>query len=92
VGEVGIHLEYEIILSLQRPAKTGDVGGSEPKLLCPMDHMNPGVVGGNAIDDRSRTIWRAIVHYQDLERRILRQNRRDQSCNVEPLVIRRDYD
>jgi hypothetical protein len=57
-----------------------------------MDHMNPSVVGGNAIDDRSRSIRRAVINYQDLERRILRQNRRDQSCNVEPLVVRRDYD
>jgi hypothetical protein len=57
-----------------------------------MDHMNPGVVGGDAVDDRARSIRRTVVHDQHIERRILRQNRRDQSCNVEPLVIRRDYD
>ena len=35
VRKIGVHLEHQIVLSLERPAKPGDVSGPESKLCRP---------------------------------------------------------
>src|SRR5712671_5281153 len=92
VRKIGVHLEHQVVLSLEGPSKPGDVRGSKTKLRRPVNDVNGGVVGRDAVDDRPSSVGRSVVHYQDFERWILRENRGDQSCNIEALVVGRDDD
>ena len=90
--EVSVHLEDEVVLSLERPAETGYVGGPQSQLLRSMDYVDLGVVRRDRVDDRTGPVGRPIVDDQNLDARILSEHRGDQPRDVEALVVRRnDY-
>ena len=91
VREVGVHLEDVLVIALERPAEAGDVGGAQAHLPAP---AGGGERASSAammlVDDLPRPVRRAVVDDQHVERRILREDRRNQAGNVVAFVVGRD--
>ena len=92
VREVGVHLEHEVVVALERPAKAGEVRGAQSHLSRALEDVHARVRRHDRVDDRRRAVRRPVVDDQDLESRILAQHRLDQPGDVLALVVRRDDD
>jgi hypothetical protein len=69
VREIAVHLKYELIVALQCPTESMDVGRAQPQF--PFPFLNEDAVGVQLhllLDQRSRAIGRTIVHDQQVER------------------------
>ena len=87
VGEIGIHLEDEIVGPLQRPAKPRQVGLPQPVLGRPVQHVNPRSGGRELVGQLAGAVGGIVVHHQDLDPRVLLQNGRHDEREVDALVI-----
>jgi len=86
-GEIRVHLEYQVVFSLESPSKAGQIRCPESELLFAMNDVHAGIGGGDRIDDRASPIRRTIIHDQDFQRRVLRKNRGNYPRDVEALVV-----
>ena len=92
MGEIGIHLEHEVEAMLERPAEAGNVGPPQPLLGSPVQAVNPRLPGSHLIGQLAGAIGRGVVHHQDLDPRILEQDRRNDLGQILRLVVGRDDD
>ncbi len=92
VREVGVHLEHVGAAVVERVAKTGEVGGADAVLLGAVQHLDPFVLGSEAVGDLAGAVGRAVVddeHAKALGRG-LRQNRpggSNDGLNILGLVV-----
>ena len=56
-----------------------------------MQRVNARVGLCNSIDDVTSPVGRPVIHDQNVYRWALSENRWNYSCDVFPLVVRRDY-
>src|SRR5262245_6158333 len=90
VRAIGVHLDEDVVISLEPPAETSDVRGPEALLAIPVEHMDLRILGGEAIGKLASAVWTRIVHNQDVDRRDGGANPADDPLDVLSLVVRRD--
>ena len=65
VGEVAVHLEHEPRIGrLQHAREPGEVRASDPLFPGPVEHLEPGQLGREAIGDLPRPVRRAVVDHE----------------------------
>ena len=90
--EVGVHLEDEVVAVLERPLEPGDVRPSQAILRHPVQHVHPRLVRRELVGQLPGAVGRVVVHHQDLEARVLQQDRGDDLREVLALVVGGDDD
>jgi hypothetical protein len=93
VGEVGVHLDYELGAAGERLPEPGDVGGAQPLLRVAVEDGDVVVLPREPVGDLARPVGRAVVDDQDSPR--LREpiaDRRDEALDVLGLVVGRQHD
>ena len=92
VREIRVHLEHEAVVVFQRPGEAGEVGASQAVLRLPMQDVHARIAGGEFVGHRTGAVRRSVVDDEDVERRVLRQDRRNDLRQVLALVVRRYND
>ncbi len=92
VGEIGVHLEGQVVAVIDRPMEPGNVRGPEAQLAGPMDDVDPRVRGRQLVGERAGPVRGAVVDDEHLEPRVLRQDLRDDGGQIVALVVGRDDD
>ena len=88
VGEVGIHLDDDVIASRQGPLKTSNIGGPEAQLAGAREEMHLGpILVLHQPDLVLRTVLAMIIHKQDVNGGSGLKYGCDKDCNVVSLVI-----
>jgi hypothetical protein len=64
---IGVHLDEDLVVSLESPAETSDVSGAKTLLGVPVEHMDLQIIGGQAIGKLPRPVWTGVVHNQDVD-------------------------
>src|SRR6476660_7881045 len=88
--EVSIHLEYQGVVASQSPLESRNVGRAESELASAMNDVHAWIGGRHSVNDSSRSVRRPVVYNKYLERRILRQHRRNDVGDIVVLVVRGD--
>ena len=70
VAEVGIHLEDIVVAVLQPPSETADIGCTESEFTLPLDKEETvsELALHQVLDDSGRSVGRAVVNDEDMER------------------------
>src|SRR2546426_738397 len=81
-----------LVVDDKSPDGTGQIADAlaakEPRV--PVQHVDTGLLRGQRIGDLSRAVRRLVIHHQDLEPWVLRQDLRDEAREVPGLVVGRD--
>ena len=86
--KIGVHLEDELVTTLQRPSETMYISRAEALLSAPLfDEQLPRILLLQTFDDRTRAIRRAVVNNKDMEPLLLRKDRLDHARDVVFFVV-----
>jgi hypothetical protein len=89
---VGVHLEHQLVVMLERVPKPLDVRRSQAKLARTVDDVDSLVMFCQRVDDLSGTVGRRVVDDENLQPLALRQDLVYERLHVLPLVVGRDDD
>ena len=92
VGEIGIHLEDEVVALTQSPLESSNVCGAEAHLVWPLEDIHPRLVLHDTIDDLASAVRRTIIDDENLEAIILLEDGTNEARDVLALVVRRNND
>jgi hypothetical protein len=90
VRAIGVHLDEDLVVSLEPPAETSDVSGTETLLAVPVEDVDLQIIGGQAISELPRSVWTGVVHNQHVDGRNGGANPADDPLDVLSFVVRRD--
>jgi hypothetical protein len=90
VRAIGVHLDEDLVVSLETPAETSDVSGAKTLLAMPVEHMDLQIIGGQAISKLPRPVWTSVVHNQDVDGRNGGANPAHDPLDILSFVVRRD--
>ena len=92
VTEIGIHLEDVVVIVLERPLETGDIGGAESEFAAALDEKQAvaKLVGHKALDYLGSTIRAAVVDDQDVKTLVQGENRTNDFLHIFLLVVCRN--
>src|SRR5438874_2430203 len=76
-----------IVAAFEPPAKSGQVRRAEPQLFRPAKHVHAAVRAADVFHDLAGPVGRAVVDNEDVEPRVLRQHRLDESRDILALVV-----
>ena len=71
VRQVGVHLEEQVGAAGQRVAKAGDVGLAEALLAGAVQHLDVGVLAGQAVGQLAGAVGRVVVDDQRVELQVV---------------------
>ena len=91
VRSVGVHLHERAVAAIQRPAEAGQVGGAEPGLLRPVQHLNVLVGQRELVRQVAGAVRAVVVDDQQIRVGHGRPNSGHDVFEVLPLVVRRDH-
>ena len=66
---VRVHLHDRVVVALQRPLETRDVGGAETSLGAAMQHVKPAIASSEGLGEGTGTIRAGIVDHQGVRLR-----------------------
>src|SRR3954470_3734225 len=92
MGKIRVHLEDQVVVLLERPAKSSNVCSAEAHLTRPLEDVQPRLMLHDTFDEISGTVRRFVVDDENLESRVLLEDRSNQARDVLALVERRNYD
>ena len=92
VRKVRIHLENQIVTTIERPPETRQIGLPQSRLSGTVEDMDAGRGRRELVRQLTGTVRRVIVHDQNFKARILTENGRHDEREIDPLVIGRDDD
>jgi hypothetical protein len=91
VRSVGVHLDDELVVALQRAGEPGQVGGAEPVLARPVQHADARVRGGHLVGQLAGAVGARVVDDEHLGVGYGGVQTRQHRPEVLPLLVRRDH-
>ena len=90
--EVGVHLEDVLIIALERPFETSDIGGAQSLFATALNQEEAvgELVALQPFHDVGRTVGTAVVNYKNMEAFLQAKDGADNLLHVLLLVIRGD--
>src|SRR5919199_4685021 len=92
MGEVGIHLDDELVVVGQRVLEAFHVSSGESLLAPALYHPHPARLPGKRLGQRSGAIRRPVIDDEDVKFAVCSQDFKDQAREVLTLVVGWDYD
>ncbi len=77
MGKISVHLEEELIISLQAPTKSLYIGSPEPLFSESVNHMHAIGFSAQPVRKVAGAVGGIIVHHQNVDARVLLENPRD---------------
>ena len=93
VAEVGIHLKHILIVVLQRPFESCDVGSAKSELAGAFeDEQTVGkLIGNKTLHDGSGAVRTSVVNHKNVETLVKTEDSPDDFLDVLLLVVSGDY-
>ena len=92
VRQIAIHLEDELIVSLQGPLERLTICPPKTILFLLMEHVHAWIFGGNFVRQLSRAVGRVAIHHQQFDFRGMAHEPLDNDREIILLVVSRDDD
>ncbi len=92
MGAVGVELADDLVVALERPRETGDVGHAEPGLLTAMEDIDPRVARGEFVGPLPRAVRGAVIDDEDVDCGLMLEETGEGHGQGKPFVVCGDDD
>ncbi|GAA3073713.1 hypothetical protein GCM10020000_68290 [Streptomyces olivoverticillatus] len=90
MGAVGVHFHQDAVAVVQAPAEARQIGGPQPLLALPVQHLDVVVVGGQLVGELAGAVGTVVVGDEDVRLRYGLPYPGDDGLDVLRLVVGRN--